>query len=105
MGPIQSSFNQLTLSALGAVGGLAHGFKGGFNKPAKAQPQEQLPQSEVSSGMGNIAKVGKNYSNKNIRSYQAAVKAVDNANDAILQKALTQEAVKIRFSEIMKKGE
>ena len=54
--------------------------------------------------MGNIAKVGKNYSNKNIRSYQAAAKAVDNANDAILQKALTQEAVKIRFSEIMKGG-
>lgn len=103
MGPIQTSFNQLTLSALGAVGGLAHGFKGAFDKPAKTKPQAN-PKTEVSSGMGNIAKVGKNYSNKNIRSYQAAAKAVDNANDAILQKALTQEAVKIRFSEIMKGG-
>ena len=103
MGPIQSSFNQLTLSALAAVGGLAHGFKGSFSKPTKAKP-EANPKTEVSSGMGNIAKVGRNYSNKNIRSYQAATIAVGNANDAILQKALTQEAVKIRFSDIMKKG-
>ena len=33
MGPIQSSLNQLTLTALGAVAGIAKGVKGGLIKP------------------------------------------------------------------------
>jgi len=45
MGPIQSSLNQLTLSLIGAVGGLAKGVKGGFIQPKKEtnEPEEQKP--------------------------------------------------------------
>ena len=104
MGPIQSSLNQLTLSAFGAIGGLAHGFKGGFAKPKTQKPQAQ-PKTEITNSMGNIAKIGRNYSRTHMRSYEAAASAVENANDVILQKAITKEAVNLRFSEVMKKGE
>lgn len=41
MGPIQSSLNQLTLSALGAIAGVAKGVKGGFEKPkAPGEPAQ-----------------------------------------------------------------
>lgn len=88
MGPIQASLNQLTLSALGAVGGLAHGIKGTFNKPvAPGKAETPAPKTETTSGMGNIAKVGRNYANKGLRSYEAATKAIEAGNDAIVQKA------------------
>ena len=88
MGPIQASLNQLTLSAIGAVGGLAHGLKGSFKKPQA--PKSEQPQAETQSGMGNIAKVGKDYSRTNLRAYSAAAKSVDSANDAIKQKATSR---------------
>lgn len=88
MGQIQSSLNQLFLSSVGAIGGVAYGLKGGFNKPkapnADTTPQ---PQVETTSGMGNIAKIGRNYSQTGSRSYGAAAKAVMSGNDAIAQKA------------------
>lgn len=89
MGPIQTSLNQLTLSALGAVGGVAYAFKGALKKPqavAKPEAKEQL-KAETTSGMGNIAKVGRDYSRKGYRSYLAAANAVDAGNDMISQKA------------------
>ena len=51
MGPIQSSLNQLTLSALGAIAGVAKGVKGGFQQPkAPGEPAESkpLPAAKVS---------------------------------------------------------
>lgn len=88
MGPIQASLNQLNLSVLGAVGGLAHGISGTFAKPIKAgKGQSPAAKSETTSGMGNIAKIGRNYANKGLRSYEAAAKSVEAGNDAIVQKA------------------
>lgn len=87
MGTIQSSLNQLTLSAIGAIGGVAYGFKGGFKKPQAPKPQTEKPKVETTSGMGNIVKIGKDYSRKGSRSYMAAVKAVYSGNDMIAQKA------------------
>ena len=86
---IQSSLNQLTLSALGAIGGIAYGFKGGFKTPQAPveQPKAEQPKAETTSGMGNIAKIGRDYSRKGSRSYMAAVKAVESGNDMISQKA------------------
>ena len=52
MGPIQSSLNQLTLSTLGAIAGVAKGVKGGFLKPkAPGKPTRKskpLPEAKVS---------------------------------------------------------
>ena len=87
MGPIQASLNQLTLSVIGAVGGVAHGVKGTFAKPKKPAPEAKQPKAETTSAMGNIAKVGRNYSNTGLRSYMAAAKSVESGNDAIAQKA------------------
>ena len=87
MGPIQASLNQLTLSVLGAAGGLAHGIKGTFAKPQTPKAKQPEPKVETTSGMGNIVKVGRDYSRKNLRSYAAAARSVESANDAIQQKA------------------
>ena len=87
MGTIQSSLNQLVLSSIGAVGGLAYGFKGAFKAKAPKVDNAVLPTAETTSGMGNIAKVGRDYSRTGMRSYMAAAKAVDSGNDAIAQKA------------------
>lgn len=88
MGPIQASLNQLTLSVIGAVGGVAHGVKGTFAKPKKPAPEKaEQPKAETTSAMGNIAKIGRNYSNTGLRSYMAAAKSVEAGNDAIAQKA------------------
>lgn len=102
MGPIQSSLNQLTLSAIGAIGGVAYGFKGGFRKPVKPkaeQPEEQ-PKAETSSSMGNIAKIGRNYGNRGLRSYQAAALAVESGNDAIVQKATKKDVIARRLEQV-----
>lgn len=85
MGPIQASLNQLTLSAFAAMGGLAHGLKGEFKKPEK--PKAEQPKAETKSGMGNIAKIGRNKGNTNIKAYTASIKAMESGNDAIEQKA------------------
>ena len=86
MGTIQSSLNQLFLSSLGAISGVAYGFKGAFKEP-KAKAQGEAPQAETTSGMGNIAKIGRDRSRTRSRSYMAAAKAVDSGNDLIAQKA------------------
>ena len=90
MGPIQASLNQLTLSTIGAIGGLAHGVKGTFSKPQAPKAEQPKPKVETQSGMGNIAKVGRDYSRTNLRAYSAAAKSVDSANDAIKQKATSR---------------
>lgn len=106
MGPIQSSLNQLTLSAIGAIGGLSYGFKGAFKKPKAPQPEtpksEEQPKVETTSGMGNIAKIGRDYSRTNFRSYYAAAQAVDSGNDAIAQKARSLNPVKTRLEQVNK---
>lgn len=95
MGSIQASLNQLVLSTIGAVGGVAHGVKGTFNKPVKPaakaeQPKAEQPKAETTSGMGNIAKVGKNKSRTHMGAYEAAARAVYSGNDAISQKAVSK---------------
>jgi hypothetical protein len=88
MGTIQSSLNQLFLSSLGAVSGVAYGLKGGFLKPKAPETEKvEKPKAETTSGMGNIAKIGKDRSRTGSRSYMAAAKAVDSGNDLIAQKA------------------
>lgn len=88
MGIIQSSMNQLFLSSMGAAWAVGRGLHKGFNKPAKPEaPAKPEVSAQTSSGMGNIAKIGRNYSNTGMRSYMAAARAVDSANDAITQKA------------------
>lgn len=87
MGPIQSSLNQLTLSALGAIGGLAYGFKGGFKSPKAPKAQVESPKAETTSAMGNVAKIGRDYSRTGMRSYGAAASALASGNDMIAQKA------------------
>lgn len=83
---IQSSLNQLVLSGLGAVAGVTKGVAGGFKVP-------QAPKSELSDitsetkNEGNIAKIGRDRSRTGMRSYAAAVKAVESGNDMISQKA------------------
>ena len=100
MGPIQASLNQLTLSALGALGGAGYAFKSGFKKPEAPKPEVKKPEAETSSGMGNIAKVGRDYSRRNLRAYDAAARAVDSVNDAILQKATAKFSPEERIAQI-----
>ena len=105
MGQIQSSLNQLTLSAIGAIGGLAYGFKGGFKKPqapAEKQPNVEQPKAETTPAMGNVAKIGRDYSRTNFRSYFAAAQAVDSGNDAIAQKARSLNPIENRLKQIDK---
>ena len=102
MGKIQSSLNQLTLSAFGAIGGIAYGFKGGFNKPQAPKPEAEKPKVETTSGMGNIAKIGRDYSRTNFRSYVAAAEAVFSGNDAIAQKARSLNPVETRLEQVNK---
>lgn len=90
MGSIQASLNQLVLSSIGAVGGVAHGVKGTFNKPVKPAAAAEQPKAETTSGMGNIAKVGKNKSRTHMGAYEAAARAVYSGNDAISQKAVSK---------------
>lgn len=113
MGMIQSSLNHLILSAIGTVGsigGVAYGFKKDLEKP-KAPAEEQTtvekpkteqPKAETTSGMGNIAKIGRDYSRTNFRSYFAAAQAVDSGNDAIAQKARSQNPIETRLKQIEK---
>lgn len=107
MGPIQSSLNQLTLSAIGAVGGLAHSFKGVFAKPkaqeTKAQKPETQPTTEITNSMGNIAKIGRNYSRTYMRSYEAAARSVEAGNEVIDSKAKSHfSPVTARLEEVNK---
>ena len=103
---IQASLNQLVLSSIGAVGGVAHGVKGTFNKPVKhaaeaEQPKAEQPKAETTSGMGNIAKIGKNYSRTNIRSYEAAARSVDAGNEVIGSKAKSHfDPIALRLQEV-----
>lgn len=112
METIQSSLNQLSLSLIGAVGGISHGVKGTFIKPQapktepqtqpQAQPQTQ-PRAETQSGMGNIVKIGRNYGRTNIRSYEAASRAVYSGNEAIMSKATSHfDPITARLEEINK---
>ena len=101
MGPIQASLNQLTLSTIGAIGGLAHGIKGTFSKPQAPKAEQPKPKVETQSSMGNIAKIGRNYSRANIRSYEAAARSVESANDLILSKAKSHfDPIKARLEEV-----
>lgn len=105
MGPIQASLNQLTLSTLGAIGGVAHGIKGTFAKPKAPATQKQgaQPTAETESSMGNIAKIGKNYSMQNIKSYEAAARSVESGNDAIRAKAKAHfDPIAARLNEVNK---
>ena len=100
MGMIQNSLNQLSLSILGTVGGIGHVLKGSFKKP-KAPGEEEKPAVETTSAMGNIAKIGKNYANTNMRSYVAAARAMDSGNDAIAQKAVSHyDPIKTRLEQL-----
>ena len=90
MGPIQSSLNRLTLTAIGALAGgikLAQGSSESEEEPKAESKQASAPKSETKSGMGNIAKVGRNKGNVNVKAYSASVKAMQSGNDAIAQKA------------------
>ena len=102
MGPIQGSLNQLVLSTIGAVAGVSHGIGGTFVKPKapKAQRDKPDPETQTQSGMGNIAKIGRDYSRSNLRAYTAAARAVDYANDVILQKANARFSAKDRLKQI-----
>ena len=88
MGMIQSSLNQLSLSALSLAAAGAKGLDS-LKKPALPKAVEQ-PKVETTSNMGNIAKIGRDYSRKGFRSYLAAAHAVDSGNDMIRQKASTK---------------
>ena len=71
MGPIQSSLNNLTLSAIGAIGGLAYGLKGAFKaKKPQADTKEYTTQQR-----------------SKMNGFKAAQKATVYGNDAIYQKA------------------
>ena len=101
MGPIQSSINQLSLGILGTAAGLTRGFKSAGKKSnVKSPSPESQPQTEVSSGMGNIAKIGRDYSRTNIKSYMAAAKSIESGNDAIAQKARSVNADTKRLKEV-----
>lgn len=103
MGPIQSSLNQLFLSAFGAAGSLAYGFKGKVKKPEVKESESKKRNTEVESGMGNIVKIGRNYSNQNIRSYEAAARSVDSGNEEINSKAKSHfDPIKTRLEEVNK---
>ena len=80
MGPIQASLNQLSLSVLGATAGLTKGLKSAVKKP---EVKGVSPKTEVSSGMGNIAKIGRV---AGYRRYMAGAAALS-GNDMIAQKA------------------
>ena len=84
MGPIQSSLNQLSLGILGTAAGFTKGLKSAVKKPdIKSPSTETQPQTEVSSGMGNIAKIGRV---AGYRRYMAGAAALS-GNDMIAQKA------------------
>ena len=80
MGPIQASLNQLSLSVLGTAAGLTKGLKSAVKKP---EVKGASPKTEVSSGMGNIAKIGRV---AGYRRYMAGAAALS-GNDMIAQKA------------------
>ena len=103
MGMIQSSLNQLNLSAIGAVGGLIKGFQGGFGKKPEAKKPEVKdvgPLTATNKEDGYTPRIGK----RPYAKYKA-MEAIISANDSIAQKAMTREAVNLRFAEIMGKGE
>ena len=81
MGPIQSSLNQLSLGILGTAAGFAKGLKSAVKKPEVKETSK--PDTEVSSGMGNIAKIGRV---AGYRRYMAGAAALS-GNDMIAQKA------------------
>lgn len=95
MGPIQSSLNRLVLSAIGTVaGGIKLAKSGEQEAEEKTQAQKEkesqkqpAEKSETKSAMGNIAKIGRNYSRSNIRSYEAAARSVEAGNEEIDSKA------------------
>lgn len=73
MGPIQSSLNNLTLSAIGAVGAFGYGLKGAFKaKKPQATKEYTTQQTQERSKMNG---------------FKAAKKATVYGNDAIYQKA------------------
>ena len=81
MGPIQSSLNQLSLGILGTAAGFTKGLKSAVKKPEVKETSQ--PDTEVSSGMGNIAKIGRV---AGYRRYMAGTAALS-GNDMIAQKA------------------
>ena len=95
MGPIQSSLNRLVLTAIGTLAGgmkLAQGGEQEAEEKPQAQKEKEsqkqpAQKSETKSGMGNIAKIGRNYSRSNIRSYEAAARSVEAGNEEIDSKA------------------
>lgn len=93
MGPIQSSLNRLALTTIGTLAGgikLAQGGEQEEKPEAQKQKESQkqpAQKSETKSGMGNIAKIGRNYSRSNIRSYEAAARSVESGNEEIDSKA------------------
>lgn len=116
MGPIQASLNQLTLSALGAVAGIAKGLKG-MPTPQGQQPKAPavkgvksetaaLEKKPVKTGFTTeeaaqllTARLGKRGYNK-YASGLAAIQAVDSANDMIYQKASANFSVADRLSKV-----
>ena len=99
MGPIQSSLNQLTLAGFGAIAGVAHGVKGVLKQPqtSRATKTESLAET---TNQGNIVKIGRNYATTHIKAYNAAVKSVYSANDAIKQKSLSQNIIATRLEQV-----
>ena len=107
MGPIQSSLNQLTLSALGAIAATAKGLKGGFNvpkapgEPAKANvqlPAGTTPQTYAVQGEQTYT-VGSSQD----KSAVAELAAYNSGNDAIKQKARSSSrSIKERLAQIRK---
>ena len=98
MGPIQSSLNQLTLGFLGALGGVAKGFKGGFNEP-KA-PEES--KSKVKPAKVETTKKAQFAYESPKTSEYAAFAAQSSGNDMIKQKALSSQ-VKLKLASIRKR--
>ena len=105
MGPIQSSLNQLTLSAIGAVAGLARGFKGPKAENTK-DTKPEAPKSETGEvitkpeNMGTAAKL-KGVSPKGNRKFKAEEVAALSGNALIFEKArLGSFSVSSRIEEV-----
>lgn len=116
MGPIQSSLNQLTLSALGAIAGVAKGFQGGMGKvPEKTEekPKVKPASSETKALQDKPVKTGFTTEEEAVlstmrmgrRSYNkyaggiAAFNAVNATNSMIQQKASASFSLEERLKD------
>ena len=101
MGPIQSSLNQLTLGALGAVAAVSKGFKGGF-MPKSSAGTKSATKALPAANTSDYAVIGENVFNVGNEAAAMSDFAAIKGNDMIKQKFRSSK-IKDRLASIRKR--